>query len=334
MLFKISDFRKHNQGSRYKDSYLRRFLPMKPSKNLAEIAAALMTDGHIELHKGTRPKKIVFYSDNRNGLEWFSRIIKKVFLEQGKIVEYVPIYGVDTETTRLKYVLNNAAVARFLIMIGVPGSDKTKQIFDVPNWVKDGSIHMKRAFLQRLLDFDGSIPCKKKGRRATWNIQFYSTKHKDYLKSGHQYFESIMMLLKEFGIESKLYIHKINEEKYTFMLTVLKQESMLTFAKYIGYKDRVKQKRLMEAKKNILENISFKNKELCDLLSEYNLIMGSDKKCVKMINRSIGKEYSNRMYEHWRRNEIKVPFPVIKYLCTLMERDVNQFIDIPKDILY
>ncbi len=333
-LVTLESFLETNRSARYKTSYLKRFLPLMPSKPLAEISAALMTDGHLELYKGIRPKKIVFYSNSIKNLNWFNRQIWKIFSVKGNLVEYEPYYGYDKSKTRYKIILNNAAVARTLLMSGIPGGDKTRKDFDIPYWIKSGTKRLKRSFLQRLFDFDGSIPVKRKGRRAAWNIQFFTTKHEANLNSGEQYCSSIIELLNDFDIDARTCVYKNSTDKFTFLVTIFKQKSILNFAKNIGYGDTEKQNKLDIAVKNILTSISFSGSGIKDLLEILKLRIGTDKASIMLINNSLGTDYTRRQFEHWRRGEIKTQLPVIKFACDFLGCKIRDYVDFPQELLF
>jgi hypothetical protein len=330
-LVNLSDFWRLNPNSTEKQSRLEQFLPLNSSRLLAEIVAAIITDGHLELYKGSRPKKIVFYSDNMSSLKWFEESMEKIFRTKPKLVEYVPKYGMKNKK-RYKVVINDASVARVLLMIGAPGGNKTKSDFNVPNWIMNGSDKIKSGFLQKIFDFDGSIPVKKPNRRATWNIQYFTTKQQDFSHSGERYCNSLISLLDHFGIRASSCEHKMATGNHTFIVTILRQDSIIAFWKKVGYSIREKQERLNQAYENIISEISFRSNEISNLLDKFKMIRGTDKRSIDEINQKLGSDYTKRMFEHWRRGEIKVPFPVLRMICKECQDDVFDYISLSRDL--
>lgn len=332
-LVKASEYLIANKDCRPTSQFMKETFPFKASSFLAEVAAALLTDGHLELCKGTRPKKVIFYSDDFENIKWFNMTFKKIFGIEGKTVEYIPFSGFDQSSSSYKVVVNNAHISRLLYMIGIPGGDKTKKEFDIPLWIKTGTSEVKANFLQKLFDFDGSIPVKKNGRRSVWAIQFSTTKRNEYLSSGFQFCKSIQALLKEFDIDSRIYRHN-KEDRSVLIINIGNQKSIVNYARHIGYGDLKKRKRMTEAVFNILENISFRNKEICEMLKAFKDHVGSDKETVRLLNIRLGSSYTNRQFEHWRRGEINVPLAVLKYLCGELRKNIVSITGLPKSILY
>jgi len=61
----------------------RKWFPIYPSKELAELVAALMTDGHLDGRS-----KLILYSNNQKECQWFLDLISTLFLVKGKLIVY------------------------------------------------------------------------------------------------------------------------------------------------------------------------------------------------------------------------------------------------------
>lgn len=126
----------------------KKLLPLYPTPELAQIAGALMTDGHIDWYSSDgrpRTRKIILYSSNREECEWFLNLIKNIFSINGKVIAYIPKYG-NYKLQPYKAVVWNSVIARILILAGVPAGDKTKLNYSVPRWIKGGNIQINKNF--------------------------------------------------------------------------------------------------------------------------------------------------------------------------------------------
>ncbi|MFH1221588.1 MAG: hypothetical protein V1492_00720, partial [Candidatus Micrarchaeota archaeon] len=164
-----------------------RWFPIRPSPELAEITAALMTDGHIDWNDydtNPRPKKLVLYSNYKNECEWFSAKVYRLFGVEGKVIRYRASTGFSKKDS-YKAIVYCAPLARILILAGVPCGDKTQKSYKVPSWIMSGSQEIKQSFLRILFNFDGSISIKS--RRSTAAITFSFNKQEKYLQSGKEF---------------------------------------------------------------------------------------------------------------------------------------------------
>ena len=106
----------------------KKILPLYPSPKLAEITAALLTDGHIDWYTSDghpRPRKILLYSDNKSECKWLVETCKELFRIDGRVQKYTSETGYSKESS-YKAIINNATLARILILTGVPAGNKTK----------------------------------------------------------------------------------------------------------------------------------------------------------------------------------------------------------------
>ncbi|MBI5227958.1 hypothetical protein HY988_05200 [Candidatus Micrarchaeota archaeon] len=124
----------------------RNWFPLYSSKELAEIAAALITDGHIDWNDydgNPRTKKVVLYSNYKNECQWFLDQIKRVFHVKGQIIRYRSKTGFS-KSDSYKAIAYCAPLARVLIKIGVPCGDKTQKPYLVPDWIMNANREINR----------------------------------------------------------------------------------------------------------------------------------------------------------------------------------------------
>lgn len=161
-------------------------------EKLASIVADLTTDGHIQIRN--KSGVISFYSKEYSEIEKFNSIFKSLFNKKGNIFK-------DEREGNIRYKLfiSYTKIARFLKMKGVPVGNKTNISFNVPNWIMDGSENVKKIYLQRLFDAEGSIFKCSDGR---WHITFTMNKNESLLNDGLSFFKEIRLLLNQFQIKT------------------------------------------------------------------------------------------------------------------------------------
>lgn len=259
------------------------WFPIRSSKELAEIAAALMTDGHIDWNNYDgcpRPKKIVLYSNYRSECQWFLDTVYKQFGVNGKIVKYISTTGFS-KSTSYKAIVYNAPLARILISIGIPCGDKTQKSYLIPGWVIEGNIEVKKSFLRILFNFDGSISVKSK--RASAEINFCFNKHSRFNETSMQFIQQIKSLLAEFDVPSgKIHVRQAIHKKYpnydknTFMLFISSHNGIINFYRQIGFLNEFKQERLESFIYRTYVNARFSFHFLPNLLIQLKDKFGTD----------------------------------------------------------
>ena len=295
------------------------WFPLYPSVELAEIAAALMTDGHIDWNDYDdslpRPKKLLLYSGYRYECEWFSAKVRELFGVSGKVIRYRPTTGFSKKDS-YKAIVYCAPLARVLISLGIPCGDKTQKNYLVPVWIMNGNKEMKRSFLKILFNFDGSISVRK--NRSSAEINFCFNKHHRCLKTGKRFMSQIKCLLNEFNVSSgKIHIRKARYEKfpdydkYMVMLFITNHKSIINFYKQIGFFNREKQGRLQKFIYKIYVNARVPFRSMPFLLNEVKEKIGSDKETVLEINKYSKIPFTYRQFEHMRRGELKIPIQMV-----------------------
>jgi hypothetical protein len=291
--------------------FAKKWFPLYPSKELAGLAAALMTDGHIDWndYDGTpRPKKLLLYSNHKNECQWFLDLVWQLFQVRGKIVRYKPTSGFSSNYS-YKAIVYCAQLARLLIQIGVPCGDKTLKSYLVPPWIVHGNRDIKRAFLKILFNFDGSLSLRKRGN-ASFEMNYCSNKHELYLRTAKEYFNQIRSLLLDFGVHSgKIHVRPVGKEKFMHMLFISDSLSIMHFHNKIGFLNEVKTKKLEFAVNRI--SIYKRLKGLSYILEELRKKTGSDKEAVAQINLLSKVKYTYRQFEHMRRDEANIPIDLI-----------------------
>ena len=311
----------YKHKSRY-TNYAKTWFPLYPSKELAQLVAALITDGHIDWNTydgAPRPKKIILYSNQKIECQWFLDLAYSLFNEKGILKEYRSSTGFSTHSS-FKAIIYCAQLARLLIAIGVPYGDKTKSKYLVPPWILKGNKEIKRAFLSTLFTFDGTIALKR--RKSSVYLNITMNKQEKFVNNGKQFFLQIRTLLNEFGVSpGKVHIRLKQDDKFTLMLTASNQKSVINFLLKIGFLNPKKQKRLENLVHNIYLSGRIKFHHIPNLLTELKEKFGTDTECVKKINQIESANYTARQFEHMRRGEVRIPIRMAKASIKLLNEE-------------
>lgn len=303
-------------------NYAKKWFPLYPSKELAQLVAALITDGHIDWNTydgAPRPKKILLYSNKKSECQWFLDLVFDLFGERGKLIGYHSSTGFS-KTSSFKAIVYCAQIARLLIAIGVPCGDKTKSKYLVPNWIMVGEKEIKKAFISVMFSFDGTI-AQRTRRNTDVYLSITMNKHKNYLSNGKKIFLQIKTLLNEFGVFSgKIHIRPKPDDKFTLMLTASSQKSVINFLINIGFLNNEKHKRLQILSQNIYDTGRIRFHHLPNLLNEVKEKFQTDKESVKQINKIGGTCYTYRQFEHMRRGELRIPIRMVKASIKLLDK--------------
>lgn len=287
------------------------WFPIYSSKELAEIIAALITDGHIDFSmQGGTPKlsKLILYSNSKTECQWFLSILYSLLRVKGTLIKYKSKSGFSTRSS-FKAVVHSSMLAKTFVLLGVPCGDKTKTSYLIPDWILTGSPKIKSAFLRVLFNFDGSISLRS-GRPSGAELNYCMNKHKDLVQNGVKFIQQIKDMLFTFGVRAgKPHVRHHKKDKFTIMLFVTNSLSVLNFAKYIQFLNRKKNFRL-----NLAVNRINKFRRVADgshILRSLKEKIGTDKQAVSMINLFSKTRFTYRQFEHMRRGESRIPIRML-----------------------
>ena len=298
------------------------WFPLYPTKELAQIAAALMTDGHIDWNtydENPRPKKLVLYSNKKEECEWFLKQVMDLFHESGQVVQYKSNTGYS-RVQSYKAVVYCAQLARLLIKIGIPCGDKTKKAYLIPHWIMNGDLEMKKGFLRTLFTFDGSI-AKKSRNVLDVSLTFSMNKKEEFVQNGKEFLEQVKNLLKEIEVKAgNIHIRRCQKDKFTLILSICNQESAVNFFKNVGFLCPQKQRRLEDLVHMIYLHGKVDSEFAVRILVELKIKTGTDKRTIEQINKIAGTVYTYRQFEHMRRNEDRIPIRMITSAIKLLDK--------------
>ncbi|MEW6721781.1 MAG: LAGLIDADG family homing endonuclease [Candidatus Micrarchaeota archaeon] len=309
-------------GSRFRPELRKRWFPLSGSPDLAQIVAALMSDGHIGLQvRNAKPKlsKVVLYSSDKGECAWFLGTVCRIFGIDGKIIRYRSASGFSCNYS-YKALLHCSELAKVLVAIGVPCGDKTIEAYPVPDWIMRGDSGTKRAFLRILFNFDGSVSLRSR-RPNSIEMNFAMNKHKKLEKDATTFLEQVAKLLLEFGVRAgKIHIRPCKKEKMTLILFITNARSIINFHRKIGFLNEKKIARLETAVANI-EKYG-RARGVSEILEEVKGKLGTDREAVLQINEVSNSTYTARQFEHMRRGESDAPFPLLKAAFKILGREM------------
>src|SRR3989344_354391 len=203
-------------------------------KDLSRLVSYLTFDGHLSQDL----KCFYLSSKNEETLLDFKNTVYRKFSVLGRIED-----GMGYNNAR-KYRIFSRAVCKLLKEIGVPEGNKVSRHFLVPVWIKDNN-EFAREYLRTAFDCEGSIWYEKEAK-----IRFGIFKTEKNIPNGLQFLAEMKFMLSIFNINTtETWLMKGNLRKDGKLTQGLyfkiKQDSVVQFAKAIGFNDRFKNKRLI-----------------------------------------------------------------------------------------
>lgn len=182
-IIEFEDFVKFYESKRYfsrLEAVKKELFPIKPSVELAGVAADLMADGHLQ----GKPKwRFDYCSNSIKELERFEGAVYNLFKIKGKIRQCTTNkYGT------MNYGVNCKHAAIILFMAGVPAGEKVSQSYCIPGWILSNKDFFAR-FVQRYFDCEGHVSNVSK------SIEFQIYKTEPYLSSGVEFVNNIKFKL-------------------------------------------------------------------------------------------------------------------------------------------
>jgi hypothetical protein len=299
---------------------VRKWFPLCSSPKLASLVAALISDGHIDCNTydgNPRPKKLILYSNNPKECRWFLDTVFDLFQVHGSLVKYRPKTGFSIKDS-YKAVIYCAELARVFILLGVPAGDKTQCPFIVPGWITNSSPDTKKAFLSALFNFDGSISLRTR-RESSIEMNYSMNKHYALISNAELFLNQIKELLAEFEITcGKIHVRRCDGDKFTLILFITNQLSILNFHTKIGFLNDEKVQRLEAAVARI--NKYRRVDGGYAFLRELKEKLGTDRAAVAKINELSEVKYTYRQFEHMRRGESLIPVDMLNAATKILNR--------------
>jgi hypothetical protein len=188
--------------------------PTSDDERMAAIIAYMTGDGSIAKRSQSYEKKNghvsiyertftgAFYSNIKEDLELIANDCKRLNI------------GISATVTAKKNDGNRKDGYQFqigkadcekLVSLGCPSGKKTTAEFDVPEWVMNGSLEVKRAYVAALFGAEGTMPAKDSASKSRFPRQPILTMCKiEGMATGEKYFNQLKVLLDDFGVDSSI----------------------------------------------------------------------------------------------------------------------------------
>jgi len=154
--------------------------PIKESEVLASLIGHTFGDGHIG--------KSSFTFTNKSQ-ELIESVMQKVRQLSAKKIT------INERFHKAKTIGFPRLVRDILVAAGAPVGNKIVQSFEIPRWIKNGSLGIKRSFLQALFDDESTV--SPKSREIVLNMK----KIEKLINNLHYFFDELKNLLKDIGVE-------------------------------------------------------------------------------------------------------------------------------------
>jgi predicted transcriptional regulator len=142
----------------------------------------------------------------------------------------------ERPTGQIFKIIYPSVIGRLLKIFGAPQGKKVDQVFDVPEWIKNGNHEIKSEFLKALFDDDGSVETKN-------ILSFTNSKRKELRKYHEIYINSISKILNEFEINTQIrFVDRDSNFKADIRITNL--TNFEKFKKSIGFTQVKRKQRL------------------------------------------------------------------------------------------
>ena len=247
----LSTFKNYKLGLLSLKKYDKLF-PVYGSSALAGIVADITGDGH--LGRGL----VQFISKDKNNAIRFRNEVAGIFGIDGKI-RRSPSNKIVWEC-----LIGGNAFSKILRLCGAPYGEKVMTVFYVPEWIFTGDKNIKKRYIQRLFDCEGSVVFQGQ-KRIIIKIKLH--KSSSLIKNHLEFLNQLRYLLSDFGIKTtNPFVSGYTKRKdgiitigYEFQLYGTRKNltSIMNFRKNIDFETKCKRERLIKYL-NVLENVKIR----------------------------------------------------------------------------
>jgi DNA-directed RNA polymerase beta subunit/intein/homing endonuclease len=218
-------------------------LPIYKLKIIARLIGALNTDGHL----GIRKDDIKYYSASFNVGEEYDVYqlvddIKAIGFDkpsiQRKITKFEDKINNRTTMTTTWEVAKSGIFAYFMCLMGGFVGKKTNIKRNLPDWLINAELSIKREFLSAFQGGDGSrLSYQKNGDTFKPNLGItIQTTHNNYLNDTIEYMTQVVNMFKEFNISCRLNTNPVDDLKTRVCIVFEKStDNLIRYADIINY---------------------------------------------------------------------------------------------------
>ena len=224
------------------------------------------------------------------------------------------------ETSSDKYRINGTTssftcpvvIAKDFIEMGMPTGKRVEKVFDIPNWILNGSKKIKAAFLSGLYAAEGYTPTFQKNDKTLKVIGFNISKRESV---DHKLHNQLIKILNDLGIQHTLKIERVKtcdwNNKYRFDFSN-SNENVLLITKIIKPRYCIEKYNLFI---KINKYYKLKIKELKRLQKAYDYCLEhreiTAKKCAEKFNITQSQVEKWR----WRQTGVRLPNSFPSFSC-------------------
>lgn len=219
--------------------------PLSRDEKLAALVGYMTGDGTVASHSQRYTRKSgevsiydpalqsAFYSNSENDLLEILEDCRAIGIANGSTVRPKK----TPEGYEQNYQLQlSARGTEALVAAGAPVGSKTEQEFDVPLWIKDSGLMVKRAYLAALFGAEGTAPAADKSSkgRTPRNPTINMCKKAGYRADA--FFESLSEMARELGVDCETSVTERKDGYLTYWLRISKTaENASRFFDDVGF---------------------------------------------------------------------------------------------------
>jgi hypothetical protein len=219
-------------------------IPTNKLKIIARLLGSLNTDGHLSINNTSDIAyyRSSFYLGEEIDVYQLADDIKELGFGnvsiKRKITNFKDKKNARTTTYKTWEVSKDGAFAYFMSLMGAIVGKKTYAKRELPGWLMNSELSIKREFLSAFQGGDGSrMSYQKNGTNFKPNLGMtFQTTHNDYLTETIVYMNQIKTLFEELKIQCKVSTHSVDDIKTKVEIIFVKSvENLLQYANYINY---------------------------------------------------------------------------------------------------
>ena len=211
---------------------------------LARLQGLCATDGHLAAKKDGGYVVEFYLGEEKDAKDVVDDIVRLGFTDTSP-KRKLSVYE-DPDTGRKTYyyywrVSKGGAFGSLMAIAGATSGKKgTSKTIQVPSWIMNGSLSIKREFLSGFQGGDGSrITCYTNGSEDKNKIGMNPTQQtcaKEVADIHKKYMEQVSQLFQEFGIQTTLKSFEYGDSIIHKLFFSLTYEAIALYAKIIGYR--------------------------------------------------------------------------------------------------
>lgn len=186
-----------------KEISLMPFTYNNPRSNIiARITGHLFGDGWVTLDK----KRMIYtmgFSGEIDNLKEIQEDLESLSIKYSNIHSRKTKSRINNKEvigTTNSFLCADKRLIRLLLALGIVTGYKTKQKIEVPKWIANGPLEIKKEFLGALFGSEATTPAEKKKSANFYSIRFSVNKIDSLKQNAYDYMDQIKKILNEFGV--------------------------------------------------------------------------------------------------------------------------------------